>query len=170
MNEEQEIAASVDTSRRSVLNKLWIGLGMVALFEAVWLVVSFFRPQRSDSTRADLDPIVAAGPVSRFSKGSVTAFPRGRFYLACLEDGGFLAVSRTCTHLGCTVPWVEEEMRFVCPCHASAFDITGNVIHAPASRALDAYPVVIENDIVKVNTAKAIKRSRFEKNQVTYPG
>jgi hypothetical protein len=29
--------------------------------------------------------------------------------------------------------------------------------------------VNIENDIVKVNTAKPIKRSEFKKEQVTYP-
>ena len=41
----------------------------------------------------------------------------------CLEDGGFLALHRQCTHLGCTVPWVPARQAFVCPCHASAFDI-----------------------------------------------
>ena len=88
---------------------------------------------------------------------SVTAFVRGRFYLARLADGGFLALSRKCTHLGCTVPWVATENKFVCPCHASAFDITGNVISPPAPRALDIYAVMIENDIVKVDTSRADK-------------
>ena len=79
-----------------------------------------------------------------------------------------MAISRTCTHLGCTVPWVEEEKRFACPCHASTFDITGDVINSPAPRALDLFPVVIENNVVKVNTGKRIKRSEFRASQVTY--
>ena len=58
-----------------------------------------------------------------------------------LDDGGLLALSCKCTHLGCTVPWVEKEKKFLCPCHASAFDITGNVINSPAARALDTFPV-----------------------------
>jgi cytochrome b6-f complex iron-sulfur subunit len=99
----------------------------------------------------------------------VTAFPRGNFYLARLEDGGFLAVSRTCTHLGCTVPWVFAEKRFVCPCHASTFDITGNVVNAPAPRAMDLYEVFIENNIVKVDARKRIRRTEFRKEQVVYP-
>jgi hypothetical protein len=31
------------------------------------------------------------------------------------------------------------------------------------------YPVIIENDIVKVDTGKPIKRSEFRTGQVTYP-
>jgi cytochrome b6-f complex iron-sulfur subunit len=86
-----------------------------------------------------------------------------------LGDGGLLALSCKCTHLGCTVPWVEKEKKFLCPCHASAFDITGNVISAPAPRALDIFPVSIENNSVKVDTGKRIKRSGFEPKQVVYP-
>jgi cytochrome b6-f complex iron-sulfur subunit len=86
-----------------------------------------------------------------------------------LTDGGFLALSRKCTHLGCTVPWLEKEKRFACPCHASAFDIAGDVISPPAPRALDIYPVTIENDIVKVDISKPIKRTEFRFDQAAYP-
>jgi Rieske Fe-S protein len=54
-----------------------------------------------------------------------------------LQDGGFLALHRECTHLGCTVPWVSEEKRFMCPCHSSVYDINGDVLSPPAPRALD---------------------------------
>jgi cytochrome b6-f complex iron-sulfur subunit len=64
---------------------------------------------------------------------------------------------------------VAAENRFICPCHGSSFDITGNVISPPAPRALDMYPVIIENDIVKVDTRKPIKRGEFRSEQVTYP-
>ena len=86
-----------------------------------------------------------------------------------MEDGGFLALSRKCTHLGCTVPWLEKEKRFSCPCHGSAFDIRGEVISPPAPRALDLYPVFIENNIVKVDTGKRMKRKGFEAKQLVYP-
>jgi cytochrome b6-f complex iron-sulfur subunit len=109
---------------------------------------------------------VVAGPVDRFQPGTVTAFQRGRFYLARLEDGGFLALSRACTHLGCTVPWVAAEGRFVCPCHASAFTITGEVLSPPAPRPLDLYPVRIESGIVKVDTRAPVSRTAFEPSQV----
>jgi cytochrome b6-f complex iron-sulfur subunit len=99
--------------------------------------------------------------------GLVTAFRQGKFYLSRLEDGEFLALSRKCTHLGCTVTWDSEKKRFECPCHASAFDIKGDVINPPAPRALDLYAVMIENSVVKVDTGKPIQRRRFKESQVT---
>ena len=156
------------SSRRSFLNKLWLVLGSLAVFEVVGLVLAYLRPGKPRSRLGDREAVVEAGPVEEFSPDSVTAFVRGKFYLCCLEDGGFLAVSRKCTHLGCTVPWIGKEKRFACPCHGSAFDIRGEVISPPAPRALDIYPVTIENKVVKVNTGRPIKRSEFRAEQVVY--
>lgn len=151
------------TSRRSFLTRLWIGLGGLAIAEYAWLMVEFLRPRPASSEAAG---VVVAGPIGQFDPGSVTAFPAGRFYLNRLADGGFLAVSRECTHLGCTVPWMADEGRFVCPCHSSAYDIRGDVLSPPAPRALDIHPVRIENGIVKVDTGRTLKRQMFEASQV----
>lgn len=151
-------------TRRRFLAVLAGALGLVALAEIAWIVLAFMRPRER---RRGAVRMVVAGPVERFAPGSVTAFPEGRFYLARLEDGGFLALERTCTHLGCAVPWVASQKRFVCPCHASAFDIRGDVLSPPAPRALDLLPVRIENGIVKVETGRPVRRRRFERDQVT---
>ena len=153
------------TSRRSFLGRLWLLLGFVLLIELIWVVVTFLKPKKVKEATSE-ESIITAGHVDLFKPGSVTAFPRGRFYLARLENGGFLALSRECTHLGCTVPWVEEENRFVCPCHASTFDIRGVVTNPPAPRPLDIYHVTIENNVVKVNVSEAVERKRFEIGQV----
>lgn len=156
-------------SRRSFLNKAWIGLGAVAFAELIVLVVTFFKPRQPRSTPQEKDTVIVAGAVDSFEPGSVTAFVRGKFYLARLENGGFLALSRTCTHLGCTVPWVSGENRFICPCHSSVFDINGDVVDPPAPRALDLFEINIENNLVNVDTAKRTKRAAFEPNQAVYP-
>jgi cytochrome b6-f complex iron-sulfur subunit len=153
----------MDSSRRSFVAKLWLALGGVALVEYAWLALEFVRPRRAE---AEADLVVVAGRVDRFEPGSVTAFPAGRFYLARLDDGGFMALHRECTHLGCTVPWIDEEGRFVCPCHASAYDIRGVVVSPPAPRPLDLLPVRIENGLVKVDTGTPIERRAFEPSQV----
>ena len=157
------------SSRRSFLNKLWIGLGVVALLEIIGVVTAFLLPRKIKAKAGEFGTIIDAGSAENFPIDSVTAFVRGKFYLARLEDGGFLALSRKCTHLGCTVPWVSKEKKFVCPCHSSAFDIRGEVISPPAPRALNIYHVFIENNIVKVDTGKQIKRTEFRAGQVTYP-
>jgi cytochrome b6-f complex iron-sulfur subunit len=155
-------------SRRGFLGKVWLLLGGVALAEAAWIVTDFFKPRRRRMAGDDASSVIVAGPVDRFDPGSVTAFPEGRFYLARLADGGFLALHRECTHLGCTVPWIDSEGRFVCPCHASTFDITGDVLSPPAPRPLDIFAVRIENDIVKVDISKTIKRPGFSASQVVH--
>ena len=80
----------------------------------------------------------------------------------------FIALSSKCTHLGCTVPWVDKENKFACPCHGSSFDIKGSVISSPAVRPLDIYKVSIENNVVKVDTSKSIEREKFLRSQLVY--
>ncbi len=152
-------------TRRDFLWKLWLGIGGVAFLEVIWLAVDFLRPHKSAAAAGEA-AIVVAGPLERFEPNTVTAYPQGKFYLARLEDGGFLALSRECTHLGCTVPWESDEARFICPCHSSAYDIRGDVLTPPAPRALDLYAVRIENGIVKVDTSQPLRRNSFEPGQV----
>lgn len=167
---EIEAAPSTgEVSRRSFFNVIWGALALAALAELVWMALSFLRPFRQSSGDLKAEAVVEAGPVESFATDSVTAFQRGQFYLVRLESGGFLALSCKCTHLGCTVPWVEKEKKFLCPCHASAFDMTGNVISAPAPRALDFFPILIENNVIKVNTGRRAKRSSFNPGQLVYP-
>lgn len=156
-------------TRRGFFRWLWAGLGGLILLEYVWLIFAFLRPRRARDAGDGGAVLVEAGPVDRFEPGSVTAVPAGRFYLARQTDGGFLALSRECTHLGCTVPWEEETRRFVCPCHASSFDIRGDALGGPAPRALDTYAVRIENEIVKVDISKPTRRQSFSVSQLTRP-
>ena len=155
--------------RREFLSGLWIVLGLAVLAEVTWLIVRYLTGGTKAPQTGAFGSVMEAGPVDAFSPGTVTAFPRGRFYLARIEDGGFLAISRQCTHLGCTVPWVEDEKKFLCPCHSSSFDIRGDVVRSPAPRALDLFGVKIENRVLMVDTGRVIKRSRFSPDQVVYP-
>ena len=152
-------------TRRSFLSWLWGLLGLAVFAETLWLGVSFLKPRSQRRKEKQENTLVVAGPVEQFSPGTVTAFQQGKFYLVRLTEGGFLALDRSCTHLGCTVPWDDERQRFVCPCHASSFSLTGEVLSPPAPRPLDRYPVRIENQIVKVDARKPIKRATFTSDQ-----
>jgi len=167
INSQNTNSEPAPSSRRSFFTKLWIFLGIVALAELVIVLFGYFKP-RKELASAPGAEIITAGHIDKFEPGTVTAFVRGKFYLARLADGGFLALSRTCTHLGCTVPWVASENKFICPCHSSKFDIRGEVLSPPAPRALDIFQVTIENNIVKVDTGKRDKRSGFEADQIVY--
>jgi len=153
--------------RRTFLSRVWTCLGVAAAAEFAAVFAAYLWPRKGKGEGVK-GGVVKAGPVADFTPSSVTAFPQGRFYLARLADGGFLALSSTCSHLGCTVPWNEATRTFPCPCHSSLFDITGDVKGPPASRALDLFPVTIEGGILEVDTGKRIRRQRFERSQVTY--
>ncbi len=165
MVENAKDNAVPESTRRRFLNLLWAGLGLATVAEVVWIGVSFLRSrkERSESVRAE--SVVAAGPVDSFAPGSVTAIPQGQFYLSRLADGGFLALSRTCTHLGCSLRWDPDKGRFFCPCHGSSFSATGEVLTSPAPRPLDCYPVRIENGMVKVDVSAPHKRDWFSPEQ-----
>ncbi len=167
--QKEKSIPEISAPRRDFLSWLWVGLGLAAFAEMVWLAAAFLRPSKDRSAKKTLDKQMVIGPVDAFTPGTVTAFPQGRFYLARLADGGFLAISRRCPHLGCTIPWVAAEEKFLCPCHSSAFDIQGDVLRSPAPRAMDLYRVTIENTVVKVDIGQAAKRDRFQPAQVVYP-
>lgn len=54
------------------------------------------------------------------------------------DEGGLHVLSATCTHLGCVVSWNAAEKSWDCPCHASRFDVNGEVLHGPAMKPLQA--------------------------------
>ena len=161
--------AELDRSRRNFLSRLLAGLGVLAGLEAAWITLSTLGARRRPIT-SDTGGVLEAGPVGRFAPGSVTPFPKAGFYLVRLQDGGFLALHRKCTHLGCTVPWRPDEERFACPCHASAFDIRGAVMNAPAPRPLDLFAVAIDSGLVLVDTTQKLRRTAFEPEQVVRTG
>jgi cytochrome b6-f complex iron-sulfur subunit len=156
------------TGRRTFLSKIWGILGLVALAELAFFTLSMLRPGRKSLKDNPGINIKVAGNVEDFPVNSVTPDRVNKYFLIRSGDGGFLALSLICSHLGCSVLWDKSKDQFICPCHSSAFDRLGNVINSPAPRALDYYPVIIEGGKVKVDLDQKKKRKKFEKNQVTY--
>lgn len=164
--EEVQEISKPKTTRRDFMKTAWKGLGVIAGLELAGLTIHYLSS--SAGKEYNTNNIFDAGLVDEFPTGTVTPFRRGHFYLARLNDGGFIALSVKCSHLGCSILWDEKENKFICPCHSSSFNISGDVINPPAPRALDIYQIKIEHGLVKVNLSKKNKRGNFEKSQLTY--
>lgn len=157
-----------EAPRRSFLNRLWLLLAGLACIEIGWITGSILKSRSSKNEKTSTSRTIDAGSTADFTPGEVKAFPSGQFYLSCLDDGSFIALSRTCTHLGCSVPWNEKQQKFICPCHGSTFDLAGRVLTPPALRPLDYFPVRIENGLIRVDTATQIKREVFDSSQTAH--
>lgn len=144
-----------EMTRRDFLGLAWAATGALAAAATGALALSFFAPK---VVEGKFGGVFDLGPADAFPVGSVTPITNGRFYLVRGADGGFLALYQKCTHLGCAVPWNPEKGQFICPCHASAFEMDGALINPPAPRPLDRFPVSIVDGQISVDTGTRIER------------
>ncbi|GAB4438119.1 MAG: hypothetical protein Kow00120_05610 [Anaerolineae bacterium] len=153
-------------SRRDWLKLAWGAAGALVAVEAGALALKFLAPR---VVEGEFGGVFTVGHVDDFPPGTVTPVEAGRFYLVRLDDGGFLALYRRCPHLGCAVPWEPAAGRFVCPCHASAFEPDGEVVNPPAPRPLDRFPVAVDAEgMIQVDTGTAIERDHPDPTDVVY--
>jgi menaquinol-cytochrome c reductase iron-sulfur subunit len=66
------------------------------------------------------------------------------------------ACTHPCTHFGCAYHRDDSKRNFVCPRHASAFSVDGQVLAGPAGRPLDRY-------VSKVEAGKILIGMQIEK-------
>jgi cytochrome b6-f complex iron-sulfur subunit len=147
-------------SRRGFLGLAFAG--SLAALVGQWLgaLVRFLQPPKTQG----FGGLVYAGRVEEFPPGSVNRVMAGRFYLVH-NEAGLLALYQKCTHLGCSVPWMEAEGQFHCPCHGSLFNPVGEVTGGPAPRPMDLFPVTIKAGEVWVDTSRPVERSAFDPGQ-----
>jgi len=155
-------------SRRGFVKAIWIALISISLLEISGVVIAFLTSGGRKSSAYKKPALKELGKLEDFQNGSVTAFRSDKLYLVRMDDGGLLALSLQCTHLGCAITWNKDSRQFDCPCHASSFNLGGDVISPPAPRALDMYRLIIEGGMLKADLNKKISRNSFTKSQLIY--
>ncbi|MDG1839859.1 MAG: hypothetical protein P8J64_03870, partial [Dehalococcoidia bacterium] len=106
-----------DVSRRQFIRaSFWSGLG-VTLLGSVGLLLDFLYPRNVKGFGGP----VPAGKVTDYEAGAAPkANSEGQFWIANLDENesrpggsgggqGLIALWRKCPHLGCTVPWKENQ-------------------------------------------------------------
>ncbi len=83
-----------------------------------WYQVQSIGPEAKAIMTENVGEIVC-GKVDDYAVGAVKAFVKGKFFLI-RHEGGFLALSRWCTHMNGLLTWKQEHWHFHCPMHGAA--------------------------------------------------
>jgi len=89
-------------------------------------------------------------------------------YIKDLYPEDPIVLLATCSHLGCSVKWIQENEigQFRCPCHGGVYDSEGNVRAGPPPRPLTRLEVKIDDEIcyVRLPASQRVDREKQEKS------
>jgi len=80
---------------------------------------------------------------------AVSGTAAGSIFITHTTGDTYFALSRICSHRGCTVNPTTPTLN--CPCHGSRYDLSGSVVEGPAPRALQMWPATRDGDTLTVN-------------------
>lgn len=149
-------------SRRGFLGLAWGGSLALIFAQATIAILKYIQPVSTGG----FGGLVFAGKLETYAVNSVNRILAGRFYISRTEEG-IIALWQKCPHLGCAVPWNEDEENFHCPCHGSTFNQVGEVLGGPAPRAMDYFPIEIKPDGIWVDTGSPKDRAHHDTSHLT---
>ncbi len=133
------------TNRRQFLQTTLAFLGLTTIASVLYPLFKYFSPPAGDAAAKRLvlnKKEILAGEAKDIVFNNTPGVVINR------PDQGYVALSRVCTHLGCLVDYQKDKKRFLCPCHAGVYDLSGNVISGPPPRPLPRFPLRVEGDSI----------------------
>ena len=129
-------AQGIQKSRRNFLNQLVRWAGWITGILLCWPLFRFlgFTVKPKPRFVTVTAPLPASG------------FHAEKDFILFVNNSAATAISRTCTHLGCRVNFLEDKQLIECPCHQSRFSMQGVLISGPAKKDLPTYPVETRTD------------------------
>jgi len=73
----------------------------------------------------------------------------GVFLIARTSASTFSAIDAVCTHEGCTITGADGAT-YVCPCHGSRYNRSGQVVHGPAMASLRRFSTTVADGVVTI--------------------
>ena len=73
----------------------------------------------------------------------------GVFLIARTSASTFSAIDAVCTHEGCTITGADGDT-YVCPCHGSRYNRSGQVTGGPARASLRQYATTFTDGVVTI--------------------
>jgi cytochrome b6-f complex iron-sulfur subunit len=91
----------------------------------------------------------AGSPLAGVGGAALVVSAAGRFLAAHIAQDTFVALTAVCTHEACVITGFAGG-RYVCPCHGSNFDTSGQVLQGPATRALRQYATSFAGGVLTI--------------------
>jgi cytochrome b6-f complex iron-sulfur subunit len=136
------------TSRRTFNLALAVAWGAMAACTATALAMfqDFFGPKVLKEPKK----VIRVGRLADFASPNTVyeGFKPLGIWLVNLQpnENKLVALSTTCTHLGCIPNWLQGDQKFKCPCHGSGYYITGVNFEGPTPRPLERYAISTDAD------------------------
>lgn len=131
-----------------------LGTGFLATAAAfVYPVLRYLIPPKTADLGSDA---VVAGKIGDLkpNSGKIFKFGSRPGLLIRTSDGGYRAMSATCTHLSCTVQYREDLREVWCACHNGKYNLDGRNISGPPPRPLEAFDVQVRGEEIFVRRRK----------------
>jgi len=142
--------AGVQPERRRMVEFL-LGGGMLAsVLSFFYPVLRYLVPPAVPDLGGDEVVAAKAGDLKPNSS-KIFRFGNRPGLLLMSADGGYRAMSATCTHLSCTVQYRNDLHQVWCACHNGLYDLNGRNLSGPPPRPLEAYQVHVRGDEIVVS-------------------
>lgn len=131
-----------------------LGSGFLATAIAfIYPVLRYLVPPKASDLGSDS---VIAGRVGELkpNSGKIFRFGTRPGLLVRTADGGYRAMSATCTHLSCTVQYRDDLRQVWCACHNGKYNLDGRNISGPPPRPLEAFDVQVRGEEIFVRRRK----------------
>jgi len=151
-------------TRRHFNFALLIGWGLMAFCTATFgaMFNTFFGPKLLKEPKK----VYRIGKPEEFANSGVyEQFKPGpyAFWIVNLSplENKLVALSTTCTHLGCIPGWLEADKKFKCPCHGSGYHMDGVNFEGPTPRPLERFSIGRDPDGFLVVDKSKVFRSEL---------
>ncbi len=136
--------------RRSFLSTALTAVGTLFTGFVIYPMLKFLKqPLASEGT---VNRVVAA-KISEMTNDSATIFRFGDApaLLVRTPEGELKAFTAICTHLDCTVQYVQGKRHILCACHNGKYDLNGKVLSGPPPKPLEEFKVFEEGEDIIVS-------------------
>ena len=151
------------TGRRSFVLALFgvsgAAVGALLVVPVVRFIAYPLRKSGTDTSWSDLGPVQDLASITEPVAKTISLERRDAWqttssetavYVLPAKDGQFKVLSPICPHLGCSVRWVGDQNKFICPCHSGSFTADGQRIAGPPPRSMDTLESKVEGGVLKV--------------------